>query len=1142
MISDTIAEDIYIQYMKKHFPELLRVQQKAHRRDMGVKVKRKNHFFLPSTGNYYEDEIEEYLQESDEECDERVSPLTAKNSEWCQQKPVLPRTTQIVIEDSFGELVHRLCEPWDLYGLSAKHQLPCWPQECEVIKERIKHIVGVSIGPEPLYRATGLEQAPIYINPEEGELVYSTTKDYMESSFTFSRVSGSSKPLKQATINVSDPNNTLMFESRFESGNLEKVFKVGDYEYNLMLRTDLYTAKHTQWYYFQVQNVRPAVQYRFTIINLMKPTSLYNMGMKPLLYSTKDAELLNVGWRRVGSQIKYYRNNYGNSKHHYYSLTWTFEFPHAGDVCYFAHCYPYTYTDLQDYVKDVVNDPAKSKFCKVRVLCRSLAGNMVYVLTVTNPSQSSKAALEKKAVILTARVHPGETNSSWMMKGFLDYLLGNSMDARLLRDTFLFKIVPMLNPDGVIVGNYRCSLSGQDLNRKYRSYLKESYPSVFYTRKLIKRLMEERTVFLYCDLHGHSRKQNIFMYGCQSRRRTVSSYAKQRVFPFMLSKNCCNKFCFKSCKFHVKRAKEGTGRVVVWRMGVTNSYTLEATFCGSTLGNSRDIHFNVNDLESVGFEFCDTLLDYCDPDQSKYIQCKRQLQNQIKEHIAAKMEMSGTRYDSDASLGDILSYIESSTTGSNSSESDDQSLHFRRKAHEHVTKRKKQLKTKKQRQNSYLIRKVLNTEKQYQQTQAHKKPQKTHAGKHEHYLNQVPDQNDSDLDSAINVLQHEASGNVGKWKSTEDLQITDHLTFQKPKAAPSQAETATKRAFRQSHGHLEEHETGSEHEEPPNALRDPGHLIAPQRNCKIDEGKVSPVLRTEEITAISEARLETSEGSIYDDYVSGGINMRLHHPSNTITEDCQNSDSIFSVQVHKKHAISSKCEFEWVPRKQTSNLKTSPLKPQSMAAPAPFFPIKKTKLPVIDRVQNRSLRASRRETLYKVFAVPPVLLTASSLSESISTTTEYHTTQDSAHVEQARSRDIDPHHQEEVCLFENTSTVPTGLATNRLENRGRNCQPCPGKQAFSEEEANPTDGASRALRITGEGIDNQIGLDQKAVFTQMWRGVPTHISRNQSKHLSGVITRTLSTKPTRPDCSTFVQVTKGQSKLLEIGKDRKHNE
>lgn len=51
------------------------------------------------------------------------------------------------------------------------------------------------------------------------------------------------------------------------------------------------------------------------------------------------------------------------------------------------------------------------------------------------------------------------------MEGLIDYLTSNERDARFLRDTYVFKIVPMLNPDGVIVGNYRCSLSGMDLNR-----------------------------------------------------------------------------------------------------------------------------------------------------------------------------------------------------------------------------------------------------------------------------------------------------------------------------------------------------------------------------------------------------------------------------------------------------------------------------------------------------------------------------------------------------------------------------------------------------------------------------------------------------------------------------------------------------
>jgi len=45
----------------------------------------------------------------------------------------------------------------------------------------------------------------------------------------------------------------------------------------------------------------------------------------------------------------------------------------------------------------------------------------------------------------------------------------------------------MLNPDGVIVGNYRCSLTGRDLNRNYKTPLKELFPCIWHTRAMIKR-------------------------------------------------------------------------------------------------------------------------------------------------------------------------------------------------------------------------------------------------------------------------------------------------------------------------------------------------------------------------------------------------------------------------------------------------------------------------------------------------------------------------------------------------------------------------------------------------------------------------------------------------------------------------------
>ena len=69
--------------------------------------------------------------------------------------------------------------------------------------------------------------------------------------------------------------------------------------------------------------------------------------------------------------------------------------------------------------------------------------------------------------MICARVHPGESNSSYMMQGFIRAILGQSLQAKELRKRCVFKIIPMVNPDGVIVGNYRTNMAGNDLNRKY---------------------------------------------------------------------------------------------------------------------------------------------------------------------------------------------------------------------------------------------------------------------------------------------------------------------------------------------------------------------------------------------------------------------------------------------------------------------------------------------------------------------------------------------------------------------------------------------------------------------------------------------------------------------------------------------------
>ena len=93
------------------------------------------------------------------------------------------------------------------------------------------------------------------------------------------------------------------------------------------------------------------------------------------------------------------------------------------------------------------------------------------------------------------------------MRGVLFFLTDPlNEEARLLREHFVFKIVPMLNPDGVINGNYRCSLAGCDLNRRWKNPSMDIHPEIYYTKEMIHTLNKERGCALFCDLHGHSKK------------------------------------------------------------------------------------------------------------------------------------------------------------------------------------------------------------------------------------------------------------------------------------------------------------------------------------------------------------------------------------------------------------------------------------------------------------------------------------------------------------------------------------------------------------------------------------------------------------------------------------------------------------
>jgi hypothetical protein len=308
---------------------------------------------------------------------------------------------------------------------------------------------------------------------------------------TASNASLSSSP---GILPEDDPNNRIMsnpvqfspsliFDAEFESGNLEKATRIlgreslineksletltdytvpsdVDQEYDLTLRNDINTDGNIQWYYFSVKidneiNGMPVqfpLKVRFNLINMQKKDSLYNYGMKPCIFSALHSD--ESDWCNGGYDICYYKNGLTNCKQgkkskmvirkqYTFTFSYTFESP---DVVYFAYTYPYTYTDLQKFLVRLETDPRTSNIVHRRPLCSTLAGNRCDVLTITERSEGVVETKYKPGVIVSARIHPGESNSSFVMHGLIEFLCSESLEAVKLRKTFIFTIVPMLNP------------------------------------------------------------------------------------------------------------------------------------------------------------------------------------------------------------------------------------------------------------------------------------------------------------------------------------------------------------------------------------------------------------------------------------------------------------------------------------------------------------------------------------------------------------------------------------------------------------------------------------------------------------------------------------------------------------------------
>jgi hypothetical protein len=350
----------------------------------------------------------------------------------------------------------------------------------------------------------------------------------------------------------------------------------------------------------------------------------------------------NQKWVRIKSSVRFSKDSASPQ------LFFEHGIDQANDKIYFAFTYPYTYTMLQNELEEVeaqhVNDLAdkESIFYQRELITRSLDGRRVDLITISSPdgaSENEREPLlsglfpetkrvgdrppvfrEKEVVFVSARVHPGEVPAQHTFKGIFNLLMDpNDLRAKELRARYVFKLMPMLNPDGVLLafgycwfvccrflrlicctgvyrGHFRMDQLGQNLNRYYINSDAMLQPSVFAAKSLTDYYAAQNKLSVYLDFHAHASKRGCFIYG--NVLDSAEDQIQNQLYCKLIALNSAH-FDYEGCLFskdHMTRidpgdqakglTAEGSGRVSMYLAhGIIHSYTIECNYNTSRVGN-----------------------------------------------------------------------------------------------------------------------------------------------------------------------------------------------------------------------------------------------------------------------------------------------------------------------------------------------------------------------------------------------------------------------------------------------------------------------------------------------------------------------------------------------------------------------------
>ncbi|CAH0391215.1 unnamed protein product [Bemisia tabaci] len=338
----------------------------------------------------------------------------------------------------------------------------------------------------------------------------------------------------------------FVFVSDFDSSNIAHAEQVVrkepandgvDFEFNVWTHPDCagteFENNNRSWFYFGVTGGVPFATVKLNVVNLNRQCKMYSQGMAPVTRTSPG----KLHWERIRDRPTF------SMEDNIFTVSWKYRtLENLRAITYFAFTYPFSYTDLQAslrnidirFLKSTERGPRLKKtkksinkridlsrkiqkkekvqrhrlddiYYKRETICLTCEGRKVDLLTITSyhgitsqrepryaglfPEKDVDRPFRfvgKKVIFLSARVHPGETPSSFVMNGVIQLLISRDDPVAIsLRRLYVFKLMPMLNPDGVSHGHYRTDMRGVNLNRFYLNPSPLYQPSVYAAKAVI---------------------------------------------------------------------------------------------------------------------------------------------------------------------------------------------------------------------------------------------------------------------------------------------------------------------------------------------------------------------------------------------------------------------------------------------------------------------------------------------------------------------------------------------------------------------------------------------------------------------------------------------------------------------------------